>query len=159
MPIKQGETLPSVELQENTPANKVNIRDLFKGKKGIIFGVPGAYTPTCSNSHLPGFVADYDKLKDAGVDVIACVSVNDAFVMSAWGKDKGVEGKVRMLADPTAAFTKAIDVGFDATAALGGVRSQRYAMVVEDGVVKAINVEPDKTGLSCSAAKSIFSLL
>uniref|UniRef100_UPI00358FE490 peroxiredoxin-5, mitochondrial-like n=1 Tax=Myxine glutinosa TaxID=7769 RepID=UPI00358FE490 len=162
MPIKVGERLPSIELHENSPANKVNVAHLFAGKKGVLFAVPGAFTPGCSKEHLPSFVQNADILKSKGYDVIACVAVNDAFVMGEWGKAHGVEGKIRMLADPTGTFTKAVDLELDKKdiiEALGGKRSQRYAMILEDGVVKGLHVEPDGTGLSCSLAPSLLSFL
>merc|ERR1712227_374251 len=159
MPIKEGEQLPSVELYENNPGEKVNIADLFKGKKGIIFAVPGAFTPGCSKTHLPGYVEDFDKIKEKGFDVVACVSVNDPFVMGSWGEHHNANGKIRMLADMKAEFTKAVDLELDATPLLGNVRSKRYAMIVEDGVVKKLQVEPDGTGLTCSLSKSLLSSL
>jgi len=135
MPIKVGEKLPSVDLYEGTPGNKVNIGEMVKGKKVVIFGVPGAFTPTCSKSHLPGFVDRANEIKGKGVSEIVCVSVNDPFVMAAWGEQNNAQGKVRVLADTSAEFTKAIDVGMD-IAPLGGIRSKRYSMLVDDGVVK-----------------------
>uniref|UniRef100_A0AAY5L372 Peroxiredoxin-5 n=2 Tax=Esox lucius TaxID=8010 RepID=A0AAY5L372_ESOLU len=162
MPIKVGEKLPAVEVQENEPGCKVSMDQLFKGKKGVLFAVPGAFTPGCSKTHLPGFVEQAAQLKSKGVQEVACISVNDAFVMAAWGKEHGAEGKVRMLADSTGAFTKAVDLMLDSdqiVAALGNKRSQRYAMVVEDGVVKKLNVEPDGTGLTCSLASNMLSEL
>ncbi|XP_023722282.1 peroxiredoxin-5, mitochondrial isoform X3 [Cryptotermes secundus] len=149
-----GDKLPSVELYENNPTIKVNLSDITKGKKVVIFAVPGAFTPGCSKTHLPGYVSKADELKQKGVKEIICISVNDPFVMEAWGKEHKVEGKVRMLADPNAAFTKAVDLSTDLPP-LGGTRSKRYSMVVEDGVVKSINVEPDGTGLTCSLADKI----
>ncbi|XP_003384607.1 PREDICTED: peroxiredoxin-5, mitochondrial-like [Amphimedon queenslandica] len=157
MPIQVGQTLPSIELHEGTPKDKVNILELFKGKKGILFAVPGAFTPGCSQTHLPGYVNDYLKLKAKGFEVIACVSVNDAFVMSAWGIERKATGKIRMLADPAGEFTKAVDLGFDATPALGNIRSKRYAMTIEDGVVKSVAIEPDATGLTVSLSCSILN--
>lgn len=154
MVIQAGDKLPSVELYENSPTNKVNLSDLTKGKKVVIFAVPGAFTPGCSKTHLPGYVSKADELKQKGVKEIICISVNDPFVMEAWGKEHKVEGKVRMLADPNATFTKAVDLSTDLPP-LGGTRSKRYSMVVEDGVVKSINVEPDGTGLTCSLADKI----
>jgi len=159
MPIKEGDALPSVTLWENTPGETVNIAELFKDKKGIVFGVPGAFTPGCSKTHLPGYVADYDKLKDKGVSVVACVSVNDPFVMAAWGEQHKADGKVRMLADMKGEFAKAIDLELDATPLLGNVRCKRFAMIVENGVVKKVQVEPDGTGLTCSLSNSIISSL
>ncbi|KAM6983561.1 peroxiredoxin-5, mitochondrial [Tautogolabrus adspersus] len=160
MPIKVGEALPSVEVQEGEPGNKVSMDQLFKGKKGVLFAVPGAFTPGCSKTHLPGFVQQAADLKSKGIQEVACISVNDAFVMAAWGKEHGTDGKVRMLADPTGAFTKAVDLLLDSdqiVQALGNKRSKRYAMLVEDGVVKKISVEPDGTGLTCSLASNILS--
>jgi len=160
MPIKVGEALPAVEVQEGEPGNKMAMDQLFKGKKGVLFAVPGAFTPGCSKTHLPGFVAQAAELRSKGIQEVACVAVNDAFVMAAWGKEQGAEGKVRMLADPTGAFTKAVDLLLDSegiVAALGNPRSKRYSMLIEDGVVKKVNVEPDGTGLSCSLAANILT--
>uniref|UniRef100_B3P0D6 Peroxiredoxin-5 n=2 Tax=Drosophila erecta TaxID=7220 RepID=B3P0D6_DROER len=153
--VKVGDSLPAVDLFEDSPANKINTGDLVNGKKVIIFGVPGAFTPGCSKTHLPGYVSSADELKSKqGVDEIVCVSVNDPFVMSAWGKEHGAAGKVRLLADPAGGFTKALDVTIDLPP-LGGVRSKRYSLVVENGKVTELNVEPDGTGLSCSLANNI----
>jgi|UniRef100_A0A7S4LA67 2-Cys peroxiredoxin 5 len=157
--ISVGDKLPSVELHEGTPAGKVNIAELCSSKKVVIFGVPGAFTPGCSKTHLPGYVADADKFKSKGVDELVCVSVNDAFVMAEWGTAQNADGKVRMLADPAAEFTKAIGTDLDLTAALGNVRTKRFSMVVEDGTVKAMNVEPDNTGLTCSLAAPLLDTL
>ncbi|XP_071961924.1 peroxiredoxin-5, mitochondrial-like [Antedon mediterranea] len=154
MPIQVGDKIPSVEVHEGNPGQKVNMADLFKGKKGVLFAVPGAFTPGCSKTHLPGYVQDFAKIKSKNIDIVACISVNDAFVMSAWG-DAHKAGEIRMLADTCAEFTKAVDLGLDATAILGNLRSKRYAMVIEDGVVKKINVEPDGTGLTCTLAANI----
>jgi peroxiredoxin len=111
------------------------------GKKVAIFALPGAYTPTCSAKHVPGYVAEADALKAAGVDEVWCVSVNDAFVMGAWGRDQKTSGKVRMMADGSAAFTQATGLTLDLTARGMGLRSNRYSMLVVDGVVKTLNVE------------------
>uniref|UniRef100_A0A1A8E983 Peroxiredoxin-5 n=1 Tax=Nothobranchius kadleci TaxID=1051664 RepID=A0A1A8E983_NOTKA len=162
MPIQVGESLPALEVQEGEPGNKVAMDQLFKGKKGILFAVPGAFTPGCSKTHLPGFVQQAEDLRGKGIQEIACISVNDAFVMAAWGKEHGTDGKVRMLADPTGAFTKAVDLVLDSdqiVQVLGNKRSKRYAMLVEDGVVKKINVEPDGTGLTCSLSSNILAML
>jgi len=152
--VQVGDKLPSVDLFEDLPTNKVNIADLAKGKKIIIFAVPGAFTPGCSKTHLPGYVTKADELKGQGISEIVCVSVNDPFVMAAWAKDQGTEGKIRLLADPSAALAKALDLTVD-IAPLGGVRSKRYSMVVEDGKISSLQVEPDGTGLSCSLADKI----
>ncbi|XP_014214768.1 peroxiredoxin-5, mitochondrial [Copidosoma floridanum] len=154
MVISVGDKLPSVDLYEDTPTNKVNLAELSADKKIIIFAVPGAFTPGCSKTHLPGYVQKADELKCKGYNDIVCVSINDPFVMSAWGKDQNAEGKVRMLADPTGAFTDAVDLAVDLPV-LGGKRSKRYSMIVENGKVTELNVEPDNTGLSCSLADKI----
>ncbi|XP_041355056.1 peroxiredoxin-5, mitochondrial-like isoform X2 [Gigantopelta aegis] len=159
MPIKVGEKLPSVVLYEGNPENKVNTSDLFSKGKCIIFGIPGAFTPTCTKSHAPGFIENSDELKAKGITTIACVSVNDPFVMDAWGKSLSAEGKVRMLADTNGEFTKKIDMELDLTGPLGGIRSRRYAMIVKDGVVEAMNAEPGGRGFSCSAAEEVIKLL
>uniref|UniRef100_A0A0K8SP46 Peroxiredoxin-5 n=2 Tax=Lygus hesperus TaxID=30085 RepID=A0A0K8SP46_LYGHE len=154
MPVQVGDKIPSVDLYENSPAEKVNTETLCSGKTVVLFAVPGAFTPGCSKTHLPGYVSDADNLKSNGVDEIVCVSVNDPFVMAAWGQEHKVNGKVRMLADPSAAFTKAVDLATDLPP-LGGTRSKRYSMVIKDGVVTELNVEPDGTGLTCSLAKNL----
>jgi len=155
--LKVGDKLPSVILFEGNPGNKVNLADLFAGvKKGIVFAVPGAFTPGCSKSHLPSYVDNFDAIKAKGVDLIVCVAVNDPFVMEAWGDATKATGKIRMLADPAAEFTKAIDMELDLSAALGNIRSKRYSLVVENGVVSHVNVEPDGKGLTCSMGLEIL---
>ncbi len=150
MAIKPGDKLPEGTLTEmidqETPGctigpNNFNVADLAKGKRIVIFGLPGAFTPTCSAKHVPGYVANYDQLKSKKIDEVWCVSVNDAFVMGAWGKDQKAGGKVRMMADGSAIFTRALGLEMDLTGRGMGVRSQRYSMLVEDGVVKRLNVE------------------
>lgn len=143
MTIKVGDKIPSVTLNlmtEDGPG-AITTDELFAGKKVAIFGVPGAFTPTCSAKHLPGFVSNADALKAKGIDTIACVSVNDAFVMGAWGKDQGVGDKVKLLADGSAAFTKATGLELDLTAKGLGLRCQRFAMVVDNGVVKSLHID------------------
>lgn len=142
--IEVGQKLPQAELSELTSGGMVNheVTALFAGKKVVLFAVPGAFTPTCSASHLPGFVVNADKLAQKGVDIIACVSVNDAFVMKAWGDAQNAEA-IMMLGDGDASFTKALGLEMD-TGSFGGVRSQRYAMIIEDGVVTTLNVEQPK---------------
>ncbi|KAK7576382.1 hypothetical protein V9T40_012668 [Parthenolecanium corni] len=152
MPLKVGDRLPNAELYENTPGNKVNIHDVISGKKVVLFGVPGAFTPGCSKTHLAGYVKEADNLKDHGIGELVCISVNDAFVMGAWAKDTQAEGKVRLLSDPLANFTKSIELTTEIPV-LGGTRSMRYSMLLDDGEIKALNVEPDGTGLSCSLAQ------
>lgn len=143
MTIQAGDKIPSVDLAIMTDdgPDTVSTDDLFSGKKVAIFGVPGAFTPTCSAKHLPGFVENADALKAKGVDTIACLSVNDAFVMGAWGKDQNVGDKVMMLADGSAAFTKAADLVLDLTERGLGVRCQRFAMIVDNGVVSSIHID------------------
>lgn len=160
-PIKVGDSLPAVEVFEGEPGNKVNLAELFKGKKGVLFGVPGAFTPGCSKTHLPGFVEQAEALRAKGVQVLACLSVNDVFVMGQWGRAHQAQGKVRLLADPTGAFGKETDLLLDDSlvSLFGNRRLKRFSMLVEDGVVKALNVEPDGTGLTCSLAPNIFSQL
>jgi peroxiredoxin len=143
MTIKVGDKVPSVTLmekQEGGPA-PVTTDELFAGKKVAVFALPGAYTPTCSAKHVPGFVQNYDALKAKGVDSILCLSVNDAFVMGAWGKEQGAGDKVRMIADGNGEFTRAVGLEFDASKFGMGKRSQRYAMVVDNGVVTSLYVE------------------
>lgn len=150
MAIKVGDKLPDGTLTEmidtETPGctigpNAFQVSNLTKDKRIVIFGLPGAFTPTCSAKHVPSYTANYDKLKAKKVDEIWCVSVNDAFVMGAWGKDQKSQGKVRMMADGSALFTKAMGLEMDLTSRGMGVRSQRYSMLVDDGVVKSLNVE------------------
>ncbi|KAL0482313.1 peroxiredoxin [Acrasis kona] len=159
MTIEVGQTIPDVKLYEGTPGNAVQLGELVKGKKIVIFGVPGAFTPGCSKTHLPGYVSDYQKYKDKSVDEIVCVSVNDPFVMAAWGESNNAQGKVRMLADSKAELTKALGLELDLTDALGGLRMKRFSAVVEDGVVKHLNVEPTGGGLTCSLSNEILKQL
>lgn len=150
MTIKVGDRLPEGQLKEfidvetegcSIGPNSFKVSDLVKGKKIAIFGLPGAYTPTCSAKHAPGYIDQYGAFKDKGVDEIWCLSVNDAFVMGAWGRDLKAEGKVRMMADGSAEYTKKLGLELDLTAQGMGVRCERFSMVVEDGVVKSLNVE------------------
>ncbi len=159
MTIKVGDSLPDVDLMEMTESgpSKVSVSDLFGGKKVALFAVPGAYTPTCSAKHLPGFVENADNLTSKGVDAIVCLSVNDPFVMGAWGKDHNA-GPVRMVADPDAAFTKAMNVEFDASGAGLGIRSRRYSMIVDDGVVSQLNLE-ETGGFEVSDADTLLGQL
>jgi 2-Cys peroxiredoxin 5 len=158
MSIEVGSSIPSAQLHEGTPRNVVDPAELFATGKHVLFAVPGAFTPGCDKTHLPGYLEAADRLKGKGIASIVCVAVNDAFVMDAWGKAHDADGKVRMLADPRAAFTKAIGLDVDA-ASLGGTRSKRYAMVIEDGKVTELQVEPDGFGLSCSLAPSLLERL
>lgn len=143
MAINVGDKLPTVTLQQMQDKGVTNIStdDLFKGKKVALFALPGAYTPTCSASHLPGYVVKSDELFAKGVDSIICLSVNDAFVMGAWGKEHNAEDRVQMIADGSGDFTRAVGLELDLSKNGMGLRSQRYAMVVNDGVVETLNVE------------------
>lgn len=156
--IQLGDPLPSVEVYDGEAANKVNIRDLFAGKKGILFGVPGAFTPGCSKIHLPSYVDNYEELKAKGVEVVACISVNDVFVMKEWGESKNATGKIHMLADPNADFAKATGLTMESEM-LGGTRTLRFSMVIEDGLVCALNLEPGGKGISCTLSQNLFSQL
>ena len=160
MTIKVGDKLPSVTLMEKQEGGPtpVTTEELFKGKKVALFALPGAFTPTCSAKHVPGFVQNYDALKAKGVDAIACVSVNDAFVMGAWGKDQKADGKVHMFADGNGDFTRALGLEFDATKFGMGKRSQRYSMIVDNGVVKTVNVE-EPGAFEVSSAEHIITQL
>ena len=160
MTIKVGDRIPSASLKHMTADGMQTITtdQLFKGKKVVLFALPGAFTPTCSAKHLPGFVQNADQIKAKGVDTIACLSVNDAFVMNAWGKDQKVGDKVMMLADGNADFSKAVGLTMDGTGYGMGTRAQRYAMVVQDGVVKALNVEAPGA-FEVSSAESILKAL
>jgi len=143
MTIKVGDRLPNVTVTLATAdgPKPVSTEELFKGKKVALFALPGAFTPTCSAKHVPGYVAQFDALRAAGVDEIWCVSVNDAFVMGAWARDQKTAGKVRMLGDGSAAFANATGLTLDLTARGMGVRSNRYSMLVKDGKVVTLNVE------------------
>jgi len=160
MTIKVGDKIPSVTLQTKTAdgIQSVSTDDLFKGKKVVLFAVPGAFTPTCSAKHLPGFVNNADKIKGKGVDEIACVSVNDAFVMDAWGASQSAAGKVTMLADGSAKLAQALGLSLDFVEKGLGVRSQRYAMVVDDGKVSLLNVE-EGGAFEKSSAETILAAL
>jgi len=144
MTIKVGDKIPSVTLMHmgaDGPAG-VSTDDLFAGKTVAFFGVPGAFTPTCSAKHLPGFMENVEALKAKGIDEIVCTSVNDVFVMGAWAKDQGAAGKVTLVADGDAAFAKAAGLELDLTGKGLGLRNERFSMVVEDGVVKTLNIDP-----------------
>lgn len=156
--IAQGQTLPASSLSQLTDDGMVNhqVTELFADKKVVLFAVPGAFTPTCSKAHLPGYVVLADQLKAKGVDIIACVSVNDAFVMKAWGDAQNAD-EIMMLGDGDASFTKALGLEMD-TAGFGGVRSQRYAMVIDNGVVTQLNVEAPKA-FEVSKAEAILASL
>ena len=160
MSIQVGDKMPSGQFGVMTAdgPGSISSDELFAGKKVVLFAVPGAFTPTCSKSHLPGFVRDADAVLAKGVDTIACMSVNDAFVMDAWGKDQNVGDKITMLADGNGEYAKALDLVMDGTKFGMGTRSQRFAIIVEDGVAKHVAVEaPGK--LEVSTAQSILAKL
>ncbi|KUJ14633.1 Redoxin [Mollisia scopiformis] len=153
--IKVGDKLPNLDvLVENSPGNKVNLSELATGK-ALLIGVPAAFSPSCSNSHIPGYI-NYKDLKSAG-DVFV-IAVNDPFVTKAWADQLDPTGSsgIRFLGDPTAKYTEALDLAFDGSAIFGGPRSKRYALEIEDGKVKALHVEPDNTGLDVSAAEKVL---
>jgi len=167
MPIQTGQALPNATLYEffdeetggfSIGSNVFLVSVLIKGKKIVIFGLPGAYTPTCSAKHVPGFIAQFDKLKAKGIDEIWCVSVNDAFVMGAWGRELGAKGKVRMMGDGNAEFSKAVDLTLDLTARGLGLRSNRYAMIVDNGIVKHVAVEAPGA-FDVSSAEAVLAKL
>ena len=160
MAIKAGDRMPSGVLKTMTPEGPKDMTtdELFKGRKVVLFSVPGAFTPTCDAKHLPGFVQLADQLRAKGVDAIACLAVNDVFVMNAWGKASGVGEKVLMLADGNGDYSKALGLELDARAFGMGLRGQRFALVVDDGVVKHINVEAPGQG-KVSAAEHVLAQL
>ncbi|MEO6565753.1 MAG: peroxiredoxin [Casimicrobiaceae bacterium] len=150
MTIKVGDKLPAGALSEfievegngcSVGPNTFQMADVAKGKKIVIFGLPGAFTPTCSAKHVPSYLANYDQLKTKGVDAIYCMAVNDAFVMGAWAREQNAAGKVHMMGDGSADYTKALGLELDLVARGMGVRCQRFSMLVEDGVVKTLNIE------------------
>ena len=165
--IQTGEKLPDATLFEfvedaragcTLGPNSFDVREQTAGKRVVIFGLPGAFTPTCSAKHVPGFIEHAEKFAAAGIDEIWCVSVNDAFVMSAWGRDLQTSGKVKMIADGSARFTRALGLEQDLSERGMGIRSQRYAMVVDNSVVKTLNVEaPGK--FEVSSAESMLAAL
>jgi len=159
MVIKIGDKLPAVALFEGDPGTKIQMPDLFVGKRGILFGVPGAFTPGCSKTHLPGYVGKADEIKGNGIDLIVCVSVNDPFVMGAWGQAHNADGKVMMLADTKADFARATGLDVDLKDVLGTVRCKRFAMIIEDGIVKDLQIEPDGTGMTCSLVENMMTKL
>jgi peroxiredoxin len=160
MTIKVGDTIPSVKVMQATAEGpkEVDTAELFRGRTAVLFGVPGAFTPTCSAKHLPGFVQNAAALKAKGVELVACMSVNDAFVMQAWAKDQGVGEDIVMLADGSAAFTKALGLELDLTARGLGTRSQRFALVAKDGKVAHIGIE-QPGAFEVSKAEAVLAAL
>ncbi len=160
MSIQVNDTIPNVTVQVITPegAAPAETAELFKGKKVVLFGLPGAYTPTCSGNHVPGYVEKTDELRAKGVDEVLCLSVNDAFVMAAWEKDLGSGSKVTMIADGSAMFTKALGLELDLTEAGLGVRCDRCVMVVQDGKVEHLAIEAPQQ-FEVSSAEAVLSVL
>lgn len=161
MTIKPGDKLPDVTLMHLTDAGPTPIAtdELFGGKTVALFAVPGAFTPTCSNQHLPGFIEKSEELRAAGVDTIVCLSVNDAFVMGAWGKQQGTAGKVMMVGDGNAEFTEKMGLSMDGSGFGMGKRSVRYSMIIRDGVVEQLNVEKNPGQAVDSGAENLLSQL
>ncbi len=160
MTIKVGDTIPSIKLMTPTPEGpkEISTDEIFKGKKVVMFGVPGAFTPTCSARHLPGFVEKADAFRAKGVDEVVCLAVNDAFVMGAWAKDQHVDGKVTMLADGSGNFTKALGLELDLGPRGLGTRCQRFALVADNGKVTHVAVE-QPGGFEVSKAELILTQL
>ena len=161
MTINVGDKIPSATLKQLTPegVKEFTIDEIFGGKKIVLIAVPGAFTPACSQRHLPGYVDKAADIKAKGVDEIACVAVNDAFVMGAWGRDQKAEGKVRMLADGSGDFARALGLELDLSKGGLGVRSKRYSMVVDDGVVKSLNVEQQPGQVDLSGVEAMLKAL
>jgi peroxiredoxin len=161
MTINVGEKIPSVTLKQLTPdgVKEFTTDEIFRGKKVVLFAVPGAFTPACSQRHLPGYVDRAANIKAKGIDEIACVAVNDAFVMGAWGREQKTEGKIRMLADGSGDFTRALGLELDLTKGGLGMRSKRYAMLVDDGIVKSLSVEAQPGQVEASGAEAILRAL
>lgn len=160
MTIKVGDKLPDFEFTTMTAdgAQKLSTEKIFAGHKVVLFAVPGAFTPTCSMNHLPGFVKNADALRKKGVDAVVCVAVNDVHVMNAWGKHSNCDGKVMMLADGNGDFARKLGLEVDLAGAGMGRRSRRYSMIVDDGIVKSLNVE-DKPGVNVSGAETVLERL
>lgn len=161
MTIKVGDKLPSVTLRLVTPEGpkEVTTDDFFRGKKVALFAVPGAFTPACSQRHLPGFVDKAADIKAKGVDEVACVAVNDPAVMGAWGKDQKTQGKVSMLADGSGDLVRALGLELDLTKMGLGIRSKRYSMLVDNGVVKSLNIEQQPGQVDASSAETMLKAL
>ncbi len=161
MTIAEGDVLPDATFRLMGPdgIETLSTKDLFGGKKVVLFAVPGAFTPTCHIKHLPGFIAAADAFKGKGVDDVLCVAVNDPFVLNAWAQATGAADKVKVISDGNGEFTKKIDMDFDGSGVGLGTRSKRYAMVVDDGVVKLLRTEEDPGEAGVSTAESVLSSL
>jgi len=161
MTINVGDRIPSVTLKQlaSEGVKEFTTDEIFRGKRVVLIAVPGAFTPACSQRHLPGYVDKAADIKAKGIDEIACVAVNDAFVMGAWGRDQKAEGKVRMLADGSGDFTRALGLELDLSKGGLGVRSKRYSMLVDDGVVKSLNVEQQPGQVDLSGVEAMLKAL
>ena len=161
MTISAGDRLPDATFKVMTPHGPADTttEELTKGRRVVLFGVPGAFTPTCDRNHLPGFLNNIDAIRAKGIDEVAVVAVNDVFVMDAWAKSTGAEGKITFLADGSATFTRAAGLDLDASGFGLGIRSQRYSMLVEDGVVKVLHVEEVPTEAERSGAEALMASL
>ena len=161
MTIQVGDRLPQSTFRVMTPEGPTarTTDDVFKGRKVVLFAVPGAFTPTCHRNHMPGFVSKADEIKAKGVDAILVTAVNDVFVLDAWTKQSGSKGKIEYLADGNGEFARAVDLTVDASGNGLGIRSKRYAMVVEDGVVKTLNVEDSPGKAEVSSAENLLNAL
>ncbi|CAD5120610.1 DgyrCDS9166 [Dimorphilus gyrociliatus] len=144
-----GTRLPNTDLYTSSPKDVIKPADLFSKRKSVLFSVPGAFVPGCSHGHIPEYLENVERFKTEGYTVIACLSVNDPYVMTAWGKSVDPDRKLLMLSDPKAEFTKAIGMELDCTSLLGDIRSKRYSLLIDDGVVTHVSQEPDDSGLSC----------
>ncbi len=161
MTIKIGDRIPNVSLSTMTADGPTDITtdEIFAGKKVVLFALPGAFTPTCNAAHLPGYVVHHAAIKEKGVDTIVCLAVNDPFVMGAWGEAQNVEDNILMLSDGSASLTEAIGLELDLTERNFGVRSQRYALIAEDGVITHLNIELSGPELKVSDAETMMALL
>lgn len=161
MAIQVGDKLPEATLRRRSPdgIQSLSTGELFAGKRAVVFAVPGAFTPTCNDNHMPGYIQHADAMRAKGVDMIACIAVNDAFVLDAWGKSSGASDKVTLLSDGNAEFTKALGLEMDGSGFGLGTRSKRYSMLVEDGTVKALNVEEVPVEVKVSGAERILDRL
>ena len=161
MSIQKGDSIPSLTLRRFTAdgMQEVTTDSIFSGRKVVLFGLPGAYTPTCQNDHLPSFLEQHDAMREKGVDEIVCIAVNDPFVMAQWNKDTGSEGKITMLSDGNGEFAGATELAFDGSGVSLGTRSKRYAALVEDGKVTAIEIEENPGVCTVSNASTIIEAL
>jgi peroxiredoxin len=160
MAIREGDRLPEATFETMTPEGKKQLTtaDVFAGRRVVLFAVPGAFTSTCSNMHLPGYLQEIEALKARGADAVVCTAVNDASVMRAWEKQTGAEGKIMFLADGNADFARKLGLDIDLSRSGMGLRSRRYSMIVEDGIVRRLNVE-EKPGVNVSGVETLLAQL